>query len=99
MGLLAKASREDDERAYLLFGSQKLYILGAELRCYHYDGKISRWHLLHVMKHFNTLHLVFFRVDNTQNTLETTCQEVAYNRTSWLVNVVRATNHYNAFGL
>ena len=66
LGLFAKAGRDDDKGAYLLFARQIVHIVGTETGGHHQYGHIGRGDVADVVECLHALHLVFLRVDDAQ---------------------------------
>lgn len=91
--LLTKACGDNDKCLRLLLLGKKLHRVRAELGRNDQNGEFCGRQFTDIMKNLHTLDLVLLGVDNTQCTLITTLQEVADNRTTWLVDIIRATDH------
>ena len=48
------------------------------------------------MKDLDSLHFIFFGVDDVQETIETAIDDIAYDRATRLMYVVGAANHDDA---
>ena len=96
LGLLAEARRYNNERAGLLVACQQLHVVGTELGSHHQHGHIRRWQFACIVESLDSLHFLFFGVDDAQGSAVTATQQVAHDGAPRLVCIVRAANDDNA---
>ena len=97
--LFAETCRDDDEGTYPFFCCEVFGVIGAILGGNNKDGHFGGWYLLGIVEGLDALDLVFLGIDNAEDTLVSTLDEVADNGAARLVDVVRAAYNYDAFGM
>ncbi len=96
VGFLAESGRYDDERANLFFLGKEFDVLRTEFRGHNENGQIGRRKVFRVVKHFDALHFVFFRIDDAKRAFIAAAQQVAHDGATGFVHVVRAADDDNA---
>ena len=86
--LLAEACRYYYEGLYAFVFSQAVYCFGAHVRWYYENSQVGGRQFAYVVKCLYALHFVFIRVDNAQNALVASVDNVAHDGASGFVNVV-----------
>ena len=93
MRLLTEACRDNHKRPDTLLTTEVFDIVGTEPRSHHKHSQIRLWQILHIVTGFDTLHVVFLRVDDVEFSLITAIDDVSDDCTTRLVHIIRAANH------
>ena len=88
VGFLTEAGRNNNERANMLFGCQKLYVVRTILGSNDEDGQVRRRQFAGVVKCLDALHLVLLGVHDTKRTTIAAAKKIAYNGTAGLMNII-----------
>ena len=97
--LLTESGRDDDKGAHPLLGTEVIDIVRAEPGGHHQYGQISLGNLLHVVESLDALYIVLLGIHDMQGTAEASTDNIANDRSAWLVHIVRAADDHNAPGL
>ena len=98
LGLFAKACRDDDKGTGFFVTCQQFHRVRAQLGRNDQDGQFGGRQFTGIMKHLDALHLVFFRIDNAKRAFIATLQQVAYDGSTRLVDIVGTPDNCNGFG-